>query len=64
METDRYDTTKTCTKLVIVGDSMCGKRTLSLAFEKKEFFPEYSVSTFDVPVIPIEIHRKIVSIYQ
>ena len=49
-------------KLVIVGDSACGKTSLVLVFNNKQFPEKYIPTLFDDYFINIEINSTIVKL--
>jgi GTPase SAR1 family protein len=48
-------------KLVVVGDGMCGKTCLLLAFKNDEFIPTHEATVFDTYPVDIPVDKKVVS---
>ncbi|CAF0831674.1 unnamed protein product [Rotaria sordida] len=56
---DRHEMIQASRKLIIVGDPMCGKRTLLLSFVTNQFVTDdYTQHILDTPVIPIQVNRR------
>ncbi|CAF2628475.1 unnamed protein product [Rotaria sp. Silwood2] len=62
MVKNRSETTQTSRKLLIVGDSMSGKRTLLLSFTTNQFITDDTRHIIDTPVVPIHIYMALFDI--
>jgi GTPase SAR1 family protein len=61
MATNNKERIQKSRKLIITGDSMCGKRTLLCAFETNQFDDNCDLSIFDTPLVSIQVDGKTVS---
>ncbi|CAF5155164.1 unnamed protein product, partial [Rotaria magnacalcarata] len=58
MKKNKRQTTQSIKKLVIVGDSDCGKRSLLFSFSTNEFITDYTARTLELPTVTIPIDQK------
>lgn len=61
MATSKSGVVRKNKKLVVVGDGMCGKTCLLLAFKDDRFNPTHDATIFDTYVADIQVDGKIVS---
>lgn len=62
MRTNANGNARKSRKLVVVGDGMCGKTCLLIAFKDDRFIPTHDATIFDTYVADIQIDGKAVRI--